>query len=82
MESVQPSYVPKINRLDMAITGVIADRDANGLCPVIDLGQAEYGAVYELQKKIHARRVNGDVSDALLLVEHPPTFTIGRSGSP
>jgi hypothetical protein len=34
-----------------------------------------------LQKKLHHQRLNGAISDTLLLLEHPPTVTIGRSGS-
>ncbi|MFC2070996.1 octanoyltransferase, partial [Chloroflexota bacterium] len=34
----------------------------------------------QLQKEIAARRASGDIPDTLLLLEHPPTITIGKSG--
>ena len=44
------------------------------------LGVVEYGAAYQLQKKIHEQRVSGVVGDTLLLLEHPPTITVGKAG--
>jgi lipoate-protein ligase B len=41
----------------------------------------EYGAAYPLQKKIHQKRVQGEIGDTLLLLEHPPTITVGKAGS-
>jgi len=41
----------------------------------------EYGAAYQLQKKLHQQRVAGEVEDTLLLLEHPPTITVGKAGS-
>ena len=40
----------------------------------------EYGAAYRLQKKIHEQRVAGEAGDTLLLLEHPPTITVGKAG--
>jgi lipoate-protein ligase B len=45
------------------------------------LGVVEYGAAYQLQKKIHEQRVAGDIGDTLLLLEHPPAITVGKAGS-
>ncbi len=45
------------------------------------LGVMEYGAAYQLQKKLHQQRVAGEVEDTLLLLEHPPTITVGKAGS-
>lgn len=50
-------------------------------CVVYQLGLIEYGEAYELQKRLHRKRMNGEIPDTLLLLEHPPTLTIGRSGS-
>ena len=47
---------------------------------VIDLGRRAYGETLELQRDLCRRRVAGEVSeDLLLLVEHPPVVTLGRS---
>jgi len=49
-------------------------------CAVWRLGVVEYGAAYRLQKKIHEQRVAGEAGDTLLLLEHPPTITVGKAG--
>ena len=47
---------------------------------VSDLGRdAGYGAVLALQERLHARRVAGEIPDTLLLLEHRPVYTLGRS---
>ena len=51
------------------------------MCVVHKLGLVEYGKAYEIQKRLHRRRLDGEISDVLLLLEHPPTLTIGRSGT-
>jgi lipoate-protein ligase B len=47
---------------------------------VVDLGLVEYGAAWELQRRVAAARKAGAVPDALLLCEHPHVITLGRSG--
>jgi len=47
---------------------------------VVDLGLAEYGATWELQRRVTAARKTGAVPDVLLLCEHPHVITLGRSG--
>ncbi|MBI4234225.1 MAG: lipoyl(octanoyl) transferase LipB [Chloroflexi bacterium] len=49
-------------------------------CLVVDLGLVGYIAAWEMQRSLAERRWKGEVSDALLLVEHPHVFTIGRRG--
>jgi lipoic acid synthetase len=48
----------------------------------VDLGRSGYGAVLELQRNLHRRRVAGEAPDLLLTVEHEPVLTVGRRGSP
>lgn len=44
-------------------------------------GQVEYGEAWEWQKNLVAERnANLDLADKLLLLEHPPTYTLGRRG--
>ncbi len=50
------------------------------LCSVYQLGQVAYPKAYRLQKNLLARRVSGDIGDTMLLLEHPPTITVGKSG--
>jgi lipoyl(octanoyl) transferase len=48
---------------------------------LVDLGRVPYGQAWELQKQLVARRRAGEIPDTLVVVEHPPTYTVGRSGS-
>ena len=50
---------------------------------VADLGRRPYGEVLELQRDLCRRRVAGETADdLLLLVEHDPVYTMGRSTRP
>ena len=45
-----------------------------------DLGaNVGYTETLALQEQLHARRVAGEVGDTLLLLEHKPIYTLGRS---
>lgn len=46
-----------------------------------DWGLLEYGEAFLRQKALVEERIAGSTSDLLILVEHPPVVTIGRSGS-
>ena len=50
----------------------------NGL--IVDLGLVEYGAAWELQRRLVDARKAGAVPDVLLLCEHPHVITLGRNG--
>jgi lipoate-protein ligase B len=45
----------------------------------VDLGRRPYRSVWELQKRLVERRIAGLVPDLVLLVEHDPVVTLGRS---
>jgi len=47
---------------------------------IIDLGRRDYKEVWDLQKTLHARRVSGAIPNTLILVEHDPVITMGKSG--
>jgi lipoate-protein ligase B len=47
---------------------------------VLDLGKKDYREVWELQKSIHEKRVSEKLPNTLLLVEHNPVITMGKSG--
>ena len=49
-------------------------------CIVYQLGLIEYGDAYHLQRKLLSERLGGQIADTLLLLEHPPTITVGKSG--
>src|SRR3712207_2445525 len=44
------------------------------------LGTIAYADAWDLQRDLAAQRAAEAIPDTLLLLEHPPTYTIGRSG--
>jgi lipoate-protein ligase B len=50
------------------------------MCLVWNLGLMGYSEAYGLQRALQHQRVEGKIPDVLLLLEHPPTITIGKSG--
>ena len=52
----------------------------SGLLQVVDLGRMAYADALELQRAAARSRIDGSQpEDLLLLVEHPPVVTLGRS---
>jgi len=47
---------------------------------LINLDTVEYEEALDLQAYLRDKRIAGDVPDTLVLLEHPPVITIGRSG--
>jgi lipoyl(octanoyl) transferase len=47
---------------------------------IVDLGRIEYGAAWELQRRIVGARKAGAIPDVILLCEHPHVITLGRNG--
>lgn len=45
---------------------------------LLQLDMVEYGRAWELQKAILESRINNNIEDCLILLQHPPTFTYGR----
>jgi lipoyl(octanoyl) transferase len=45
------------------------------------LGRVEYPAAWSWQQELFLARLDGDVGDTLMLLEHPPTYTLGRRGN-
>lgn len=46
------------------------------------LGSVPYAEALELQERLRAARVRGEVGDLLLLLEHPAVYTRGRRSTP
>ena len=44
-----------------------------------DLGFIDYKEAWDLQQVIHSKRVTGEVEDFLFLLEHPNTYTLGKT---
>lgn len=45
---------------------------------VVDAGRVEYCVAWAWQRELAARRLHDEIGDVVLLVEHPPTYTLGR----
>ncbi len=48
---------------------------------VLDLGLVDYLPALDLQTNLRDRRIAGEIPDTLVLLEHPPVITLGRSGN-
>lgn len=44
---------------------------------IVDLGQQTYATAWVKQQEMLQKRVAGEIDDSLMLVEHPPTITLG-----
>jgi lipoyl(octanoyl) transferase len=49
----------------------------NNYCQVQWLGHTDYEHFLQLQRKLIAQRTTDEIPDTLLLVEHPPTYSLG-----
>ena len=47
---------------------------------ILDLGIKDYKEVWKLQKVIHEKRIGKKIPNTLILVEHNPVITMGKSG--
>ena len=50
------------------------------LCNYVNLGSTGYLEAWELQKQLTREVASGNITNTLLLLEHPHTFTLGRRG--
>ncbi len=50
-------------------------------CWHLDLGRRAFLETWELQRRLVQRRQRNEIPDVLLFVEHPATYTLGRSGT-
>jgi lipoyl(octanoyl) transferase len=48
---------------------------------ILDLGLIDFDEAYDIQRDLVERRKTGELTDTLVLAEHPPVFTIGRTGN-
>lgn len=47
---------------------------------LLRLGLVDYAKAWELQRRVVAARIADEIPDALILVEHPHVYTLGRGG--
>lgn len=46
-----------------------------------DLGFVDYQEAWDFQKEIFSKKVNGEIEDVLFLLEHPNTYTLGKTAN-
>lgn len=63
------------------MTAVDSPLFAQATLEVRDLGRIGYAAAVQLQDELVEQRRNDEISDTLLLLEHPPVITLGRRGT-
>lgn len=44
-----------------------------------DLGYSKYEQIWALQKELQTQRINNEINDTVLLVEHEPVYTFGKN---
>ena len=49
-------------------------------CLTLPVGLLEYQPAHDLQRRLHAQVVAGELPDLLLLLQHPHVYTLGRRG--
>jgi lipoate-protein ligase B len=47
-------------------------------CLLLKLDLAEYGKTWKLQKRLFSLRQSNQIEDVLIILQHPPTYTLGR----
>jgi lipoate-protein ligase B len=47
---------------------------------LLRLGMMDYAEAWALQRRLAQARAGGRIPDSLILLQHPPTYTLGRSG--
>jgi lipoate-protein ligase B len=57
--------------------GVLEDVSP-GVLSAAWLGRVEYPEAWSRQRRLFMARLDGDCGDSLMLLEHPPTYTLGR----
>ena len=47
---------------------------------IINLGMIDYLESWNIQKELLQRRINNEMGDVFIILEHPPVITIGKTG--
>lgn len=50
-------------------------------CQAFNLGVIKYQGAFQLQKRLQLARVNGNGKDRILILQHYPVITLGKSGN-
>ncbi len=49
---------------------------------IYELGTVPYREALRIQELFLEKRINNEINDSLILLQHPPTFTTGKRGDP
>jgi lipoyl(octanoyl) transferase len=49
---------------------------------IVRAGLVPYEQAWQMQRELHARRVDGEVPDTMLLLQHPSVYTAGKRTEP
>lgn len=49
-------------------------------CHLLQFGRMDYRSAWDMQIRLADARAKGEIDDTLVLLEHPHTYTLGRSG--
>ncbi len=66
--------------IDLGMISALGTGTSQRPLAVRDLGLVPYEECWQLQRNLAASVIAGQVADTLLLLEHPHTYTCGRSG--
>ena len=77
-----PCYRAAVEATLIAPSDGASSEVAHGRLETHWLGQIEYGRAWSLQKRLAAARAEDRIADQLLLLEHPPVLTLGRTSDP
>jgi len=47
---------------------------------ILNLGRKAYNETLEIQRKLQQKRIDGEIGDVFILVEHDPVLTMGKRG--
>ena len=77
---------PSCYRAQVAVETRIPERSGStsepGSLVASWLGRVDYEEAHALQRRLAAERADGLIPDQLLLLEHPPVLTLGRTSDP
>jgi lipoic acid synthetase len=60
---------------------IVAEKTKNSLLHIIDCGLADYRNVLQQQHQLCKKRQQGEISNTVLITEHPPVITLGARQS-
>jgi len=57
---------------------IVADLKGNGI-EVLKIGTVDYNEALAIQRELHSKLLKKEVSESIIICQHPPTITLGRA---